>query len=62
MASGKTLDLIKFSKRYVTKGHSRRSFWVRGELVTARDKEPRDRSLNGKARIKARRQRHRAGW
>lgn len=62
MASGKTLELITFSKRHLFKRGDGQSQYVRGQSVKAADKEPRDRSLNGKARIKARRAKYRQGW
>lgn len=62
MASGKTLELIKFSKRYVYKSGNGTKITVLGQPLQRKDREPRDRSINGKARIRARRTRHREGW
>jgi hypothetical protein len=62
MASGKTLDLIKFSKRYVRRGGQHTKLIVFGQSLKRSDREPRDRSLNGKKRIRARRTRYREGW
>lgn len=56
MASGKTLELIEFSRGFMWRNR------VRGQRVQSRDIEPRDRSLNGKARIKARKARNKRGW
>lgn len=57
MASGKTLSLQNFSRHYLWRGK------VIGQRVRPQDREPRDRSLNGKDRIRARKARNkRPSW
>lgn len=62
MAEGKTLELIKFSKRYLRKGSNGGKTYVLGQPLKRSDRTPRDRSLNGKQRIAARKARNKAGW
>lgn len=59
--TGVTGEMIAFSKHYTVKTHGGHHI-VKGQPVSPRDRVLRDRRLNGKARIRARKARNLTGW